>query len=265
MLRDERKVHRRPPISWNCPLRILRRYKPPFLKCEAWVCWADIRCRVISLNTTFSGKRRDDLAWIKRTATRSQVPVTPTQHAYQEDKGFPDGSVYKESACNARDRGDASLVPGSGRSPGGGNGNPLQYSCLKNPMDGEAWWTTVHGVTMSRTWLSTAHALHEERGDTGCGSILKAGCLTGLCEHLALPHVRSLAQGITFLVEHFQNSPIYFFLQITVFKIICLWESSGKLNDISWCSLKKIRPPLSLFHVMFLKIGRIKISMCESI
>ena len=227
--------------------------------CEAWVCWADIRCRAISLDTTFSGKRRDDLAWIKRTATWSQVPVIPTRHAYQEDKGFPDGSVYKESACNAGDRGDASLVPGSGRSPGGGNGNPLQYSCLKKS---HGWGSLVsysHGVTMSQTWLSTAHALHEERGgDTGCGSILKAGCLTGLCEHLALPHVRSLAQGITFLVEHFQNSPIYFFLQITVFKIICLWESSGKLNDISWCSLKQRRPPLSLFHVMFLKIGRIK-------
>ena len=42
--------------------------------------------------------------------------------------------------------GDAGLIPGSGRSPGGGNGNPLHYSCLGNPMDGGAWWTTVHGV-----------------------------------------------------------------------------------------------------------------------
>ena len=44
--------------------------------------------------------------------------------------------------------------PGSGRSPGEGNGNPLQYSCLENPMDGGAWWATVHGVTKSRTRLS---------------------------------------------------------------------------------------------------------------
>ena len=53
--------------------------------------------------------------------------------------GFPDGSVGKESACNARDRGDVGSIPGSGRSPGGGNGNPLQYSCLGNPVDGGAW------------------------------------------------------------------------------------------------------------------------------
>ena len=45
-------------------------------------------------------------------------------------------------------------IPGSGRSPGEGNGNPLQYSCLENPMDGGAWWATVHGVVKSRTRLS---------------------------------------------------------------------------------------------------------------
>ena len=50
----------------------------------------------------------------------------------------------KESTCNA---GDPGLIPGLGRSPGGGNGSPLQYSCLGNPMDREAWWATVHGVT----------------------------------------------------------------------------------------------------------------------
>ena len=56
--------------------------------------------------------------------------------------GFPCGSDGKASACNA---GDPSLIPGSGRSPGEGNGNPLQHSCLENPMDGGAWWATVHG------------------------------------------------------------------------------------------------------------------------
>ena len=45
-------------------------------------------------------------------------------------------------------------IPGSGRSPGEGNGNPLQYPCLENPMDGEAWSATFHGVSKSRTWLS---------------------------------------------------------------------------------------------------------------
>ena len=62
--------------------------------------------------------------------------------------GFPGGSVVKNLPANA---GDARLIPGLGRSPGGGNGNPLQYSCLKNPMDRGAWRATVHGVTKGQT------------------------------------------------------------------------------------------------------------------
>ena len=57
--------------------------------------------------------------------------------------GFPHSSVGKESACSA---GDLGSIPGSGRSPGEGNGNPLQYSSLENPMDRGAWQATVHGV-----------------------------------------------------------------------------------------------------------------------
>ena len=56
-----------------------------------------------------------------------------------------------KSACNA---GDPGLIPGLGRSPGEGNGNPLQYACLENPMDRGAWWATVHGVAKSQTRLS---------------------------------------------------------------------------------------------------------------
>ena len=56
---------------------------------------------------------------------------------------FPDGSEGKQSVCNAEDPGS---IPGLERSPGEGNGNPLQYSCLENPTDGGAWWATVHGV-----------------------------------------------------------------------------------------------------------------------
>ena len=61
---------------------------------------------------------------------------------------FPGGSDSKASAFNARDPG---LIPGSGRSPGEGNGNPLQYSCLENPMDRGAWLATVHGVAELET------------------------------------------------------------------------------------------------------------------
>ena len=66
-------------------------------------------------------------------------------------KDFPGGSEVKASASNA---GDLGSIPGSGRSPGEGNSNPLQYSCLENLMDGGAWWATVHGITKSRTPLS---------------------------------------------------------------------------------------------------------------
>ena len=57
--------------------------------------------------------------------------------------GFLGGTSSKGSTCNA---GDTGLICGSGRSPGAGKGYPLQYSCLRNPMDTEAWWATVHGV-----------------------------------------------------------------------------------------------------------------------
>ena len=60
----------------------------------------------------------------------------------------------KESACNAGDTGDLSSIPESGRSLGGGNDNPLQYSCLGNSMDRGAWRDTDHGITKSRTQLS---------------------------------------------------------------------------------------------------------------
>ena len=57
----------------------------------------------------------------------------------------------KESACNAGATGDEGSIPGSGRSPGGGHGKPLHYSCLENPMDREAWWATFHRVAKSQT------------------------------------------------------------------------------------------------------------------
>ena len=65
--------------------------------------------------------------------------------------GFPGGSDGKASALN---EGDLGSIPGSGRSSEEGNGNPLQYSCLENPMDGGAWWATVRGVAKSQTPLS---------------------------------------------------------------------------------------------------------------
>ena len=64
---------------------------------------------------------------------------------------FLGGSAGKEYACNA---GDPGLIPGSGRSPGGGHGNPFQYFCLENSIDRRVWQAKVHGVTKSQTWLT---------------------------------------------------------------------------------------------------------------
>ena len=67
---------------------------------------------------------------------------------YLIKEGFPGVSVIKNLPANA---GDAGLIPGSGRFPGEGEGNPLQYSCMENPMDRRALWSIVHGVAKSRT------------------------------------------------------------------------------------------------------------------
>ena len=76
----------------------------------------------------------------------------------------------KESACSAGETGDAGLTPALGSSPEGGHGNPLQYSCLENPLDRGGWWATVHGVAESDTT--------ETRGTRAC-------TLTHLCDEVA--------------------------------------------------------------------------------
>ena len=74
---------------------------------------------------------------------------------------FPNSSVGQETFCNA---GDSGLIPGLGRSPEEGNGNPLQYSCLENPMDGGAWWVTVHGSQRVRhDWVTSLSLLLMDR------------------------------------------------------------------------------------------------------
>ena len=82
---------------------------------------------------------------------------------------FPGGSDSKESVCSV---GDPGLIPGSGRSLGEGNDNPLQYSCLENPMDSGALWATVHGVPKSWTWLSDQHFISLEHGGITAASRL---------------------------------------------------------------------------------------------
>ena len=75
------------------------------------------------------------------------------------EEGFPSGAVVENLPANAVDTGDAGLIPGLGICPQGGNGNPLQYSCLGNPLDRGGWWATVQRVIKSQTGLST-HATY---------------------------------------------------------------------------------------------------------
>ena len=109
--------------------------------------------------------------------------------------GFPGGSEVKASACNA---GDLGLIPGSGRSPGEGNGNPLQDYCLENPMNRGAWQDTVHGVAKSPTRLSDFtftfhfHALKQEMA-THSGEL--AWRIPGMEEPGGLPSMGSHRVG----------------------------------------------------------------------
>ena len=77
----------------------------------------------------------------KLIKTLSEIVIFLTRFTWH----VPGGSVGKESTFNARDTGDVGLIPRLGRFPGEGNGNPLQYSCLENPMERGAWRATVHG------------------------------------------------------------------------------------------------------------------------
>ena len=98
------------------------------------------------INTSYHPENHE-----KQRKTNYLIPQTCFGIQNQNDifyDGFPGGSYGKESACNA---GDLGLNPGLERSPGEGDGYPLQYSCLENPMDREAWWATVHGVQKSPT------------------------------------------------------------------------------------------------------------------
>ena len=91
-------------------------------------------------------KTQEDERWLDQQENR--LPAIPLP-------GFSDGSGVKNPPANAGDAGDLGSIPGLGRSPGGGNGNPLQYSCLENPMDRGAWQPTVQGVTSTQTQLNT--------------------------------------------------------------------------------------------------------------
>ena len=84
----------------------------------------------------------------------------------------------KNSAANLEKLEDAGSIPGSGRAPGEGNGRPLQYSCLENPMDAGAWWATVHRVTEGGIWLSSYTHNHNQTVESFLSIFYVAECLT---------------------------------------------------------------------------------------
>ena len=106
--------------------------------------------------------------WLARDAVHHGDTVL-FYHEIMCSKGLPWWHRAKESACQA---GDADLIPGSGRSPGEENGNPLQYSCLGNLMDRGAWWASVHGV--EKSWMRQNDETIAMHSDEGCLKALPA-------------------------------------------------------------------------------------------
>ena len=101
---------------------------------------------------TRKGEEPEGSPWTKFGINRTNYGLTIFD-LWSTLMSFPGGSVVKNSPAIAGDKGDTALIPGSGRPPGGGNGNPLQYSCLENPTDRGVWWAAVHGVAKSWTRL----------------------------------------------------------------------------------------------------------------
>ena len=108
------------------------------------------------------GQTPDPNRAIKRESSLVFAGCLELGGAKGSHRDSPGGADGKASACNARYPGS---VPGSGRSPGEGEGNPLQHSCLENPTEGGTWWAAVHGVAKSRTPQSdVTHSLIKQRG-----------------------------------------------------------------------------------------------------
>ena len=108
----------------------------------------------------------------RRILSQLSYHGSPNIYVYCTSMGFPDGLAGKESTCSAGDTGDlGSIDHWLGRSPGGRNGNPLQYSCLENPRDRGACWAAVYGVAQSRTRLMRLSSSSSRQRNLPCSVI----------------------------------------------------------------------------------------------
>ena len=135
----------------------------------------DLKCLAFKASRAYLGRsiglwEIDDLL-LKSTHQISQLQDLVQKQVFEMNLGqmtiglprWRSGRESTTSPANAGEARDTVLIPGSGRSPRGGNVNPFQYSCLENPMLRGAWWATVHGVAKSRTGLSTHTLTHTDR------------------------------------------------------------------------------------------------------
>ena len=119
-------------------------------RCRLHIRTEDTTVRALSRDSLPPSLKSAVCQWLGGKGTRLKRTV---YQGFSLLVGFPGVASGKESACQCRRHRRHSFILGLEKSPGGGHGNPLQYSCLENPMDRGAWWATVHEVAKSRTWL----------------------------------------------------------------------------------------------------------------
>ena len=159
--------------------------------------------------------------------------ISTLEYFFMSTLGFPGGSVGKESACNA---GNLGLIPGSGRSSGEGNGNPPQYSCLGNPVDRGAWWTTVYGV--ARVGHNSAIKSPSPPSEYVTRYLSRLPCSfkhsLGAKHSVSFKYTQWYILGAILLSRVLQKTEIF---RIT--KINCIQLNSNKLKSIAKCYYRK--------------------------
>ena len=151
------------PRSYHQLVGALRKLQNIWGESYMWDMWRELTQKWLLHGNYVRWALHDEPKWVPLTeevvgmGLWAVAPKTSSVEDFVRPKrsprGFPGGTSGREQAYQCRRRKKCRFDPGSGRSPGGGHGNPLQYSCLENPMDRGAWWATVHRVAQSQTEL----------------------------------------------------------------------------------------------------------------